>query len=110
MLWLAHIAAYPFKLRGLIDEFHASSTDGLRAAEAQGDDPARARLLFHLGEAHHFHGEFDAGSHYIRQAADLFSALGESWWEAQVHKVLGETFLERVEAVRALLDTIESNP
>lgn len=93
--WLAHVAAYPFKLRGLIDEFHASSTAGLRVAEAQEDDPARARLLFHLGEAHHFLGEFDVGSHYMRQAADLFSALGERWWEALAHNVQGETFLEQ---------------
>ena len=92
--WLAHVAAYPFKLRGLIDEMRASSADGLKGARKNGDRPAQARLLGDLGTAHFFRREFDAAIRYTQSAAELFAELGEHRWEAIMHAGLGEIFLE----------------
>ncbi|MFI0464477.1 ATP-binding protein [Saccharopolyspora sp. 5N102] len=91
--WLAHVATYLFKLRGLIDELKASSTDGLNGAKENADRPAQARTLMDLGTAHHFRGELDAAVRYHQSAVELFAELGEHHWEALMHVILGETFL-----------------
>ncbi|MEV0698284.1 tetratricopeptide repeat protein [Saccharopolyspora sp. NPDC050389] len=92
--WLAHAATYPFKLRGLIDELKVSSADGLKVAAENGDLPAQARLLADLSTAHLFRGEPDAALRYQQSAAELFAELGDKFWEASTHGVLGEIFLE----------------
>ncbi|MEV5539650.1 tetratricopeptide repeat protein [Saccharopolyspora shandongensis] len=92
--WLAHIATYPFKLRGQIDALKASSTDGFKGAQETSDRPAQARLLMDLGTAHVFRGEFNAAIHYQQAAAQLFAELGEHHWEAMMQVILGETFLD----------------
>ncbi|MGW5646618.1 ATP-binding protein [Saccharopolyspora sp. NPDC003752] len=92
--WLAHVATYPFKLRGLIDELKISSTEGVKGALAGEDHNAQARLLADLATAHFFHGEFDGASRYAQSAAELFAELGEHQWEAAMQIQLGEGFLE----------------
>ncbi|TDD55648.1 NB-ARC domain-containing protein [Saccharopolyspora elongata] len=71
--WLAHVATYPFKLRGLIDELKISCTAGLKGAKVSGDRPAQARLLVDLATANYFHREFDAAVHNQQAAAKLFA-------------------------------------
>ncbi|MER5393848.1 NB-ARC domain-containing protein [Saccharopolyspora sp. NPDC002686] len=92
--WLAHIATYPLKLRGQIDELEASSTDGLKGAQESGDRPAQARLLLSLGTAYFFRRKFHAALRYQQSAAELFAELGEQQWEAAAHGAIGEDLLE----------------
>ncbi|EQD87639.1 ATP-binding protein [Saccharopolyspora erythraea] len=92
--WLAHAATFPFKLRGLVEEMEVSSADGVAGAQGSGDRPLQARLLSDLSTAYLFRGEFDASIRCRQSAAELFAELGEHQWEALMHAVLGETFLE----------------
>ncbi|WP_246025345.1 ATP-binding protein [Saccharopolyspora antimicrobica] len=92
--WLAYVATYPLKLRGLIDELRSSSSDGLAGAKEMGDRAAQARLLVDLSTAHYLRGELDASIHYHQSAADLFTELNEPRWAAKMHGSLGEILLD----------------
>ncbi|WP_344678215.1 ATP-binding protein [Saccharopolyspora taberi] len=91
--WLAHAASYPLKLRGLIDELKASSTDAIRGAQESGDRPAQARLLADLATAHRFLGEWDAAVRCWQASAELFADLGEHRWVALNHTAVGEVLV-----------------
>ncbi|MER5388257.1 NB-ARC domain-containing protein [Saccharopolyspora sp. NPDC002686] len=92
--WLAHAAAYPFKLRGSIDELKVSSNEGLRGALGSGNRVAQARLLGDLATAHYFHREFNTANKFAQSAVELFAELGEHNREAAMHIQVGESFLE----------------
>ncbi|WP_249124562.1 ATP-binding protein [Saccharopolyspora erythraea] len=92
--WLAHVATYPLKLRGLIDELKASSTAGLKGAQDTGDRAAQARLLTDLSTAHYFHQDLNAAIRYQQSAAELFADTGENQWAASAYTAIGSLFLD----------------
>ncbi|MEV6232643.1 tetratricopeptide repeat protein [Saccharopolyspora shandongensis] len=92
--WLAHVATYPYKLRGLIDEFKASSTEGLKGAQEIGDQHAKARLLMDLGTAYFLRRELETAIRYQQSAGNLYDELGEHHWEAVTHVIIGEISLD----------------
>jgi tetratricopeptide (TPR) repeat protein len=91
--WLAHAAAFPFKLRGQIHELKASSTEGFEAARVNGNLLAQAHLLVGLAVAHYFHREFDLAIQCQQSACDLFSRLNEDRRRAAVLADMGEVYL-----------------
>lgn len=91
---LAHVATFPFKLRGLLEELKVSSTDGIKGAQETGDRSVQARLLADLGTAHYFRGEHDAALRCQQAALQLFSELDEKQWEIAIHATLAEIYID----------------
>ncbi len=69
--------------------------NGLDALTATGVALRRSYCLSLLAEAYHRDGNRDAGLEVLTEAKALCETTGEIWWEAEIHRMMGELMVEQ---------------
>ncbi len=69
--------------------------NGLDALAATGVSLRRTYCLSLLADAYHRNGNLDAGLQVLADALALSEASAESWWEAEIHRLVGELLVAR---------------
>jgi tetratricopeptide (TPR) repeat protein len=86
---------YFFQSRGYFDDRIALCEIARDSARHLGNGRAEAYLLFELGAAYYLRQQYDTAVPHFQQAAPIFAALGDRYWEGLTRGALGYSYVRQ---------------